>query len=104
MGCSYFFNDILFMLILSYEFSVSILFVPVTMAIFSKNPSTKAAIVSMMVGIACFVGFRFWVPPIPKEILTLVLSYLGFIAMQKVDSRELQLSNLEKISEEVKEE
>lgn len=88
MGCSYFFNNVLFVLIQSYEFSVSILFVPITMAIFSKKISKEAAITSMIFGGVCFIGFRLWQPPVFKEILTLLVSYLSFIIAQKIVSKD----------------
>ncbi|KPK32880.1 MAG: hypothetical protein AMS24_02815 [Chlamydiae bacterium SM23_39] len=87
MLCSYFFNNILFVLIQSYEFFVSILFIPCTMAIFYKKLSIKPAVSSMIVGTICFIGFKLWIPPISKEILTLSFSYFSFFVIQKMVSR-----------------
>lgn len=87
MVTSYLFTNVLALLIFSYEISVNILFVPISMAIFSKNVSKNAAITSMAIGFVAFLSFKVWTPPIPKEILTLLLSYTGFFMVEKLSKR-----------------
>jgi SSS family solute:Na+ symporter len=79
---SYFFKEIVDVLIQSYEVSVSCLLVPVTMAILQKKPSLYGAIFSMLFGALCFICFKFEAFAslliCPKECLTLLVSLLGF--------------------------
>lgn len=84
MICSYFFNNIVALLIQSYEFSVCVLFVPVIMTLFVKRSTLKASIASMTMGALGFIAFRLWECPIPKEVATLALSFFGFVLAQTV--------------------
>ena len=73
---SFIFNNVLTMLMFSYELSVSVLCVPVLMATLKKNPSKSSALVSMAVGGAGFLFFR----GLPyKELWTLGAAFLSFI-------------------------
>lgn len=74
----YLFDNVVSVLMLAYELSVCALFVPVVMAMFMKTPSRKGAFFSIALGvIGCFV-FRSvpWV--LPKEVLALLCSFLGY--------------------------
>lgn len=75
----YMFDSVVSVLILSYELSVSALLVPVVMAVLSKKPSKTGAFLAVMSGIGGFILFRAISPlPLPKELLTLAASALGY--------------------------
>ncbi len=78
---SFYAKSILGLLIQSYELSVVTIFVPVMMALFRKQPSRKGAIGAMVIGGVSF----FFLPPFtyfPKEILSLLLSLIGYLALE----------------------
>ena len=83
-GVSLRYDNIVSVYMISYELAVSVLFVPIVMAVTSKNPKIGSATLSMLCGLMCFMMFRLWIPPIPKEVLTLCLSYGGFWLGQKL--------------------
>nr|NGX31159.1 hypothetical protein [Chlamydiota bacterium] len=89
LAFGFFFNNVVAMLILSYEFSVCTLFIPIFAAIWMKNPSKLAAFLSIIAGALGFIIFRFFPPPIPKELLTISLSFLGFLVGQKITSKSV---------------
>ena len=82
MSCSFFFDRVLPLLLQGYEFSVVTLFVPVVMALFLKRPRIAAAITSMSMGALGFFFFRIWEIPFPKEVVSLVMSFIGFLSVQ----------------------
>jgi len=88
MLCSYLFDNVLPLLIKSYEFSVSILFVPIAMSIFLKRASFKSCVLSMSLGAFGFVIFRIWPISFPKEIITLLLSFIGFFIPMIISEKE----------------
>jgi len=73
---AFYFDNIVDILIQSYELSVSCLFVPVVMALFIRKGHAEAAFTAIGLGA---VGF-FLLPsdPIPKEIAGLCLSFAGY--------------------------
>jgi solute:Na+ symporter, SSS family len=75
---SYYFKDIISIMIMSYELSVSVLFIPVVMGVLSPQKNSKAAAAAMILGAMGFVIFRLWEPPIPREIASLIMSFLGY--------------------------
>ncbi|MBT4595019.1 sodium:solute symporter family protein [bacterium] len=79
MGASYCFDNVVDVLMLSYELSISALFVPIFMGVLAPQKCTKAAAFgSIIFGVLAFACFKLWIPPMPKEILTLVISFVGF--------------------------
>ncbi len=84
MVISTYFQDVLPVLIQSYELSVCTLFVPITMAIFSKKLTVEAAFTSMAMGAIGFITFRIWEVPFPKELISIGMSYAGFMAVQRM--------------------
>ena len=74
----FYFESVVTMLMLSYELSVSVLFVPVLMAVLRKKPSAKGAIGAVISGALGFCLFRIYAPFLPKEVLTLLLSLAGY--------------------------
>lgn len=90
LALAFVFNNVVSMLMFSYELSVQVLFVPVTAAILLKNPSKQAAIASMATGFACFLLFQNWHPPLPKEILSPLLSLSVFFFTQLLKKEALK--------------
>jgi SSS family solute:Na+ symporter len=77
---SYFFKNIVDILIQSYELSISCLLIPIMMALFKKRNHPLAAIGAMVFGALGFILFRlFPVGSIPKEFLSICLSFVGFM-------------------------
>lgn len=75
---SSYFEDIVNVLIQSYELSVVCLFVPVFMSLIQKQRGSLPAALAIAFGAASFVIFRVTPAPIPREILELMASGLGF--------------------------
>jgi SSS family solute:Na+ symporter len=73
---SFYFNSIVGILIQSYELSVSCLFVPVFAALFIKKGNQQSALYSILFGALAFFFLR--VDFMPKEILSLLVSFTGF--------------------------
>jgi len=76
---SLFSNEIVDVLIQSYELSVSCFFVAVFTALFHKNADKSSAYASLFCGAAGFILFRFISCPVPRELATLLLSAMGYI-------------------------
>jgi SSS family solute:Na+ symporter len=87
MGISFFFNNVVDMVILSYELSVYVLFVPVVMAVILNKPSLTAALCSMSSGALGFATFLMFDLPLPKELTVMGISLLGFGVGQLLDQR-----------------
>lgn len=79
-GVSFFFNNIVDILIQSYELSVSCLLIPVVSALFIKEGKSLAAGLAIIGGAIGFCVFRI-IPAqiIPREVVSLLLSGIGFI-------------------------
>jgi len=75
---SFYFNNIVDLLIVSYELSVSCLFAPIFIALFWKKGSALSAALAMAFGAIGFIVFKINPPPVPKEIINLLLSFAGF--------------------------
>lgn len=75
---AFYFNNIVDLLIQSYELSVSCLFVPICMALFKKRGNPLSAWISILMGTAGFFLFRIYPLPFPKEIVSIILSFLGY--------------------------
>ncbi|MEM1283479.1 MAG: sodium:solute symporter family protein [Chlamydiota bacterium] len=98
LGIAYLFDNVVTVLMISYELSVCILFVPITAAVLSKRPSRVGAYFSMTFGAAGFVIFRFLNLPVPKEMITICFSLLGYLIGTRFDVRQ----GLPKKVEEIK--
>lgn len=72
-------DDILGVLSLSYELSVSCLLIPILFALFFKKLPFLAAALAMAMGVLGILVFRFYPFIIPRELLSLLLSLLGFL-------------------------
>lgn len=76
---AFYFDNIVDLLIQSYELSVSCLFVPVFFALFRREGRFLSALLSILGGAFGFVFFRFIDAPFPREILSVSLSCTGFL-------------------------
>lgn len=76
--CSFYFNNVVDLLILSYELSVSCIFVPVFAALFKQKGNWISAALSVAFGVIGFIIFRLISVEFPRELLTIILSALGF--------------------------
>lgn len=78
--CSNYFDNVVDILIQSYELSVSCLLVPVVAILIKKEGHINAAIFAMIGGLIGFIVCRilpeFW---LPKESISLLLSLIGFL-------------------------
>jgi SSS family solute:Na+ symporter len=86
---SFSFQNIIDLMIISYELSVSCLFVPTFAALFMKEGKTLSAAAAVACGASSFVLFQFVPAPLPREILSLLLSTAGFVAGEFVARRAL---------------
>jgi SSS family solute:Na+ symporter len=75
---AFYFDNVVDLLIQSYELSVSCLFVPIFIALFNKKGNALAAWISVLFGVAGFILFRMYPIAIPKEVASILLSLLGF--------------------------
>lgn len=75
---AFYFNNIVDLLIQSYELSVSCLFVPIFMALFQQRKSSLAAWFSLILGAIGFTLFRICPLSFPKEIITVGISFSGY--------------------------
>lgn len=91
--CSAYFSSIVGMLIQSYELSVSCLLVSIAMGVFKEKPSIYGAVSSICFGALSFIIFKIIPPgPIPKEALSLVISFAGYYAGSFAENRKLALA------------
>lgn len=75
---SFFFDNIVDMLILSYEFSLSCLFIPIFIGLFKKEGNMLSAALAIACGAAAFTIFKIVPIPFPKEVMSILISLLGF--------------------------
>lgn len=76
--CSFLFNNVVDLMIQSYELSVGCLFVPIFIALFRPKGNTLSAALAIVLGAIGFVVFRIWPTELPRELLIVALSFLGF--------------------------
>lgn len=90
---AFYFNDIVGLLIQSYELSVSCLAVPILAALFKKRGNPLSAYLAIALGAGGFCLFRIWSLELPREIASIVLSLAGYgsgEAIAYLQSRELK--------------
>lgn len=87
---AFYFDNIVDLLIQTYELSVSCLFVPIFIALFKRNGKYKAALLSIVFGAAGFCLFRVYPLPIPREICSIVLSLIGFGLGELLATKEVR--------------
>lgn len=76
---SYFFQNIVDILIQSYELSVSCLLIPVAYALWKREGPKTAALGGILGGLIGFIGLRAYPLDFPRELISLVFSALGFL-------------------------
>lgn len=89
---AFYFNDIVGVLIQSYELFISALFVPIFMALFYKNATVQAAWTALVIGFGCFIFFKIFPTHFPYEIITLVLAFAGFLIKQFLQKNKKRLT------------
>jgi SSS family solute:Na+ symporter len=79
LGASYLASsNIINLLIESYALSVSCLFVPLLFAYYYENVKKSAAYGAIICGFVAFICVPFWDTTLPKDLLPLALSFVGF--------------------------
>lgn len=76
---AFYFNDIVGVLIQSYELFVSALFIPIVIALFKTRGNFLSALLSILFGIGGFILFKIIPLPFPAEIANILLSLTGYI-------------------------
>lgn len=84
---SYFFSNIVDILIQSYELSVSCLLIPVAFAVITRKGPKFAAIGAIIGGLTGFIGLRAYPLDLPRELINLSLSSIGFLMGYLLDYR-----------------
>jgi SSS family solute:Na+ symporter len=83
--CSYFFDNVIDVIMIFFEVYVTAFFIPMLLAIYSKNISKKAAYVSTFLGMFSFIFLKFQpIAPIPSSLIALGISFLGFKLTQEI--------------------
>lgn len=75
---AFYFDNIVELLIQSYELSVSCLFVPVVVALFKRKGNFLSALLAMIFGALGFFLFRLSPIDFPKEVASILLSLCGY--------------------------
>jgi SSS family solute:Na+ symporter len=76
---AFYFDNIVDLLIQSYELSVSCLFIPLLIALYKKRGNFLSATLSIAFGAAGFILFRLFPVELPREIASILLSLAGFL-------------------------
>ena len=75
---AFYFDNIVDLLIQSYELSVSCLFIPIFIALFKRQGNFKAAFLSIFFGAMGFLVFRIYPMGIPREVASILFILDGF--------------------------
>lgn len=75
---AFFFDNVVDMLMLSYELSVSCLFVPIFAALFKRQGNYFSAVLAVAGGLIGFFLFRFVDGVLPRELASVLLSAAGY--------------------------
>lgn len=81
---AFFCNNIVNILIQSYELALSCLFVSIFIALFRRNGNFLSAFLSVLFGLCSFCYFKVFPPVFPSEIASILISFLGFIGGEYV--------------------
>ena len=77
-------QNIISILVGSYEISVSCLLIPLLVSYFKNNLNKNAAIGSIILGLTGFILFRIFPVPFPRELVSITLSGIGYIIGNKI--------------------
>jgi SSS family solute:Na+ symporter len=78
IGFAFYFNNVVDLLIQTYELSVGCMVVPIVAALFKRKGNGLSASLSMAFGLAGFILFRAFPTEFPKEIASICLSAIGY--------------------------
>jgi len=81
---AFFFDNVVDILIQSYDLSVSCLFIPIFIALFKKDGHFLSALFSILFGSIAFCLFRIVPIPFPKELASIFCSLFGFIVGEAI--------------------
>jgi SSS family solute:Na+ symporter len=76
---AYSINDIVYLLSLGYELSITLLLVPIICGLIKPKLPKESAVFSMVFGLVAFFVFRFLSLPLPKELTIITCSCAGFV-------------------------
>lgn len=79
------FDNVIGIIVKSYEISICALFIPMVLAIYMRQPSRLGAKLSVILGIASFVMVNIFPTPWSATFVALVISALGFFAGSLLD-------------------
>lgn len=91
---AFYFDNIVDVLIQSYELSVSCLFIPIFIALFKKQGNFISALLAMLCGALGFVLFRIYLIDFPKEIASILLSLFGYFWGEAIARRRQKLESV----------
>lgn len=75
---AFYFDNIVDLLIQSYELSVSCLFIPILFALYKRTGNFISALLAITFGALSFFLFRFYPISFPKEIANILISLFGY--------------------------
>jgi SSS family solute:Na+ symporter len=90
---AFYFDNIVDVLIQSYELSVSCLFIPIFIALFKKHGNFISALLAMVYGALGFVLFRLYPIEFPKEVASILLSLFGYVCGEVIARRRQNLES-----------
>lgn len=76
---AFYFDNIVDLLIQSYELSVSCLFIPIIIALFKKQGNFNSALMAIIMGAFGFILFRIYPIDFPREIVSIAFSLMGYL-------------------------
>jgi SSS family solute:Na+ symporter len=79
---AFFFDNIVDLLIQSFDLSVSCMFIPVAFALYKREGNKLSAGLSMALGACGFFLFRIYPIGFPKEVATILLSLMGYLTAE----------------------
>lgn len=85
---AFYFDNIVDILIQSYELSVSCLFIPIFIVLFKKQGNYISALLSILFGAFGFMLFKILPIPFPREIASICLSLFGYICGELIAARQ----------------
>ena len=91
---AFYFDNIVDILIQSYELSVSCLFIPIFIALFKRQGNFISALLAMFCGGLGFVLFRIYPIELPKEVASILLSLFGYVCGEVIANRRQNLESV----------
>ncbi|MDF2550582.1 MAG: panF [Chlamydiales bacterium] len=82
IGSSFYLDNVISLLMQSYELSISCITIPVIMGLMRQKGCKEAAFAAIAIGFCSFFALQFWQTTWPKEMLSLSLSLTGYLAAE----------------------